>query len=275
MRRYLLIFGFILSAASVFANSNMELPFTVGETLEYRIHWGLIHVGRSLISTEWVEHEGRQLIAIRLKNRTYGVLAKIYPVDDFVESLVDPQTFLPVRFIKKLNQGRYHCDEETLLDHEKGVAYWHSRKTDKRKEYPIDAESRDILTFLYHSRLQVMQPDTIVKRQLIADEKLYDLEIHCEEIEPVKLSGFGDIDCLKIEPKASFNGIFVRAGRMWMWISRDPRRICTELKSEVLVGKVSLTLSSVTGPGDDFWLAKPVDDDDETPSPRRPMFRRR
>jgi hypothetical protein len=275
MRRYLLILGFILSTVPVFANSNIELPFAVGETLEYRIHWGLVSVGTSRISTEWVEYEGRQLIAIRLKNRTNGALSKLYPVDDFVESLVDPETFLPVRFIKKLNQGRYHCDEETLLDHVEGVAYWHSNKSGKKKEYAIEAESRDILTFLYHSRLQVMQPDTILKRQLIADEKLYDLEIHCEAIEPVKLSVFGDIDCLRIEPKASFNGIFVRAGRMWMWISRDPRRICTELKSEVLVGKVSLTLDSVTGPGDDFWVSKPMNDGDETPRPRRPIFRRR
>lgn len=258
---------------SVVAEPYVQLPFEVGEVLEYRIHWGLLSVGYSRLSTEWVEFEGRTLIAIRLKNRTNDVLSKLYPVDDSVESLVDPDTFLPVRFVKKLKQGRYRCDEETRFYHAQGMAYWVSKKNNETKQYEIAPESRDILSFLYYARLTDFQPDSVVRQQLMADEKLYDLHIHCKGIEEVELEGYGKVDCLKMEPKAAFRGIFVRKGRMWMWVSRDARRICTEIKSKVLVGNVSLSLESVKGPGDDFWVnPRPID---EKPLKKRRTFRRR
>ncbi|MFC1467436.1 DUF3108 domain-containing protein [Verrucomicrobiota bacterium] len=276
MKLWIFIFGLFVAAGPACAEPDVALPFRVGESLEYRIHWGVVNVGYSRITTEWVELEGRKLIAIRLRSRTNAVLSKLYPVDDFVESLVDPVTFRPVRFIKKIKQGGYHCDEETHFDYEKGIASWISKNGDADKQYVIDEESRDILTFLYYARLDEFQPGTVVQRKLISDEKQYDLDIHCEQIEEVELDGYGKIECLKMEPKASFQGIFVRKGRMWMWVSRDPRRICTEIKSKVFVGKVSLTLCSVTGPGDDFWVTTPTSCSiDKQPRKRRPPFRRR
>lgn len=275
MNRMLIILIITLMAPLCFADKPITLPFHVGEALEYRIHWGFLTVGSSRITTEWVEFEGRQLIAIRLRNRTNDILSKLYPVDDFVESLVDPETFLPVRFVKKLKQGGYRCDEETRFDFEKGMAHWVSHKNDNQKDYPIDKGTRDILTFLYYSRLEVFQPGEVVERKLMADEKLYDLEIHCEGFEDVSLDGYGKIKCLKMEPMAAFEGLFVRKGRLWMWVSRDPRRICAEIKSKVFVGKVSLTLCSVTGPGDDFWVKTPVDCEDEKNRKQRPPFSRR
>lgn len=274
MRNRIFIIIFLFSVRCFASNAEVHLPFEVGETLEYRIHWGLMNVGTSRMSTEWVEHDGRRLIAIRLRNWTNDVLSKLYPVDDFIETLVDPVTFLPVRYTKKLKQGKYQCDEVTHFDYESGLATWVSNKDQSEKQYGIDTQTRDILTFLYYTRLTEFVPESIEQRQLMADEKIYNLEIQSEKLETVDLDEYGKIECLKLEPKASFQGIFVRKGRMWMWISRDPRRICTEIKSKVFVGKVSLTLSVVTGPGNDFWVV-PKDEKAEN-SPKKPIvFRRR
>lgn len=275
MRLQLCIGLLFLVAGSAFSEPTESLPFRVGEELIYRIHWGLINVGSSQITTEWVEFEGRRLIAIRLRNRTNHVLSKLYPVDDFVESLVDPETFLPVRFTKKLKQGGYRCDEETFFDHEQGLASFVSHQDGTEKTYPIEKQTRDILTFLYFSRGQEFQPGEVVQRTLMSDEKLYTLDIHCGGIEAVNLDGYEKIECLKLEPKASFQGIFVRKGRLWMWISRDARRICTEIKSKVFVGNVSLTLCSVSGPGDDFWVETSDESAEQPPHKKAINFRRR
>ena len=58
----------------------------MGETLDYRIYWGVIPVGSSRVTTEWIEEDGRTLIAIRFRTKSNDVLSKIYPVDDFAGS---------------------------------------------------------------------------------------------------------------------------------------------------------------------------------------------
>ena len=69
-----------------------SLPFPVGEELTYNVYWSFIRVATATAKFEWTELDGRKLLAIRSTARTSGVADKIYRVDDFMESLVDPTT---------------------------------------------------------------------------------------------------------------------------------------------------------------------------------------
>jgi len=79
------------------------------------------------------------------------------------------------------------------------------------------------------------------------------LTLRTERHEKIKLDRYGDVRSLKLEPVAVFNGIFVRKGRMWTWISEDERRLCTQASVAVPVARVHVRLHRVEGPGDDFW----------------------
>jgi len=68
-----------------------------GENLIYRVHWGMIPVGETKITSEWVEEDGRKLINIRLRTRTNKWMDKIHKIDDDVIATVEPGTLLPVR----------------------------------------------------------------------------------------------------------------------------------------------------------------------------------
>ncbi len=87
--------------------------FPVGEELVYHAHWGLFHVAESRTTVNWTNHEGRALLAVRIRTKSNKVISTVYPVDDTVETLIEPNTFLPVSFSKVLNEGRYHTDEVT------------------------------------------------------------------------------------------------------------------------------------------------------------------
>ena len=63
---------------------------------------------------------------------------------------------------------------------------------------------------------------------------------------------------LKLEPVSKFNGLFVRTGRAFMWVSDDSRRLCTKATVAVPVARVKAYLKRVEGPGADFWV-KPDD----------------
>jgi hypothetical protein len=228
--------------------------FRVGEESVYDIHWGVIPVAHARVTSEWVEHEGRPVIRIRFTTKTLGVVEAFYPVDDLLESLIDPETFLPIRFVKKLSEGRYRADEETRFDFAAKKAYWQSHKNGKKKEFPIEADTRDVITFMYHMRAASLEPETESRHRVMADEKLYDLRLRMGKVEEVKLKKYGAVPCVKVEPEASFQGLFVRKGKMTAWVSTDPRRICTRITASVPVASIRITLAEVKGPGDDAWV---------------------
>jgi hypothetical protein len=234
--------------------SNMH--WQVGERLEYRLYWGLLPVGTATVTTEWIEENGRRLIAIRLRTFSNKVIEKIYPVDDAVESLIDPATFLPVRFTKNLSEGRHRYYEVTDFDHTLRVAHWQSKISGRRKELKIDVDTRDIPSFMYYMRVHKFATGTKEHFQVMADDKVYDLWVNTVLREKVKLPRFGAVPCLRLEPDAAFNGLFVRKGRIWVWISDDPRCLGIKMVASIPVANVRALLYSVEGPGDDFWTRK-------------------
>jgi hypothetical protein len=98
----------------------------------------------------------------------------------------------------------------------------------------------------------------------MTDEKLYDLFLTTRAVEPVKLPHYEQkIPSLKIEPRAKFDGLFVRKGKATVWISRDPRHLLTLARLSTPFGRVSITLHEVSGPGDDFWITERKNSGDE------------
>ena len=234
-----------------------ELWFPVGETLEYTITWGHIPVGTALVWSEWIQEGGRWRVAIRMRTRTNKVLSTLYPVDDFVESVIDPVTFLPLRFVKKVNEGRSRYDQETQFDHAAGKARWVSRLDGREREFAIQPDTRCIVSLPWWLRRFEFKPGEERTFMVMADRKMYELIVKPERYEDLDVGDHDDVPCLKIEPSATFEGVFVRKGRMWMWVSRDPRRLCTLVAAEVPVGRVRAHLEKVRGPGDDFWVKSP------------------
>ena len=56
-----------------------------------------------------------------------------------------------------------------------------------------------------------------------------------------------------MELKGKFNGMFVRKGRMFLWISDDARYTICRATASVPVASIKIVLKQVRGPGDDFW----------------------
>lgn len=244
---------------NLIGNLGYDFGFTVGEELYYKIYWGWIPVGKSRIITRWVEKDGKNYLAFRYRTRSNSVINKIYRVDDSIESIVDPDTFLPIIFTKNLNEGRHRYYEQTTFDFEKKAAHWRSFNKQREKTYDIEDDSRDLLCFLFYMRNLKIEPEKLKKVKVMADEKLYDLEIQAHKVEKVGTKGFGDVSGLKVEPKAKFQGLFVRKGKMMIWLSDDERAVAVRVEVQIPLAKVKVLLHEVTGPGDDFWIKRTIE----------------
>lgn len=247
-------------AASAAPSEERERPqlwFPQGETLTYRLHWGFIPIGEARVWNEWAEFDGRELLAIRVRIRTNAFMDAIYPVNDFLESLVEPEGFLPVRFERNVSEGRYRLHEVTTFDHKAGKAHWRHLLKGTEETFSIESDTRDIISFMYHTRSRKLEPHSEYKFRVMADEKIYNVEVKTHGYDRFRLPGFNWVESLKVEPTANFEGLFVRVGRAAMWVSGDERRLCTKASVEVPVASVSAVLIGVEGPGEDFW-ARPA-----------------
>ena len=234
--------------------STGALWFPIGETIEYKVMWGRIPVGRSVVTTEWIEADGLRFLAIRLRTRSNKVLSSFYPVDDFIESIIDPETFLPVRFTKKLREGTYRCHEVTTFNHETGIATFENKKRNFTRKYEIESDTRDLISFMYLMRTMDIPVGTTLDFRVMADEKIYDLSVRALKEEPVKLPRHGTVESVLFQPTAEFQGLFVRKGKLRIWVSGDERRIITKAAIKIPVANVNLLLDQVTGPGEDRWV---------------------
>lgn len=255
--RFLIGLALALAApwrAGAATNSRPALWFEVGEELHYRIHWGVMHVGDSYVTSEWIEENGRELLRIRYRTRSNSFLDRIYPVDDTIEAVIEPHSFLPVRFEKRLSEGRYRTHEVTVFDHENGKAYQTNRRKGTTREFDIEPDTRDLVTFMYYMRQHEFLPGDKASFRVMADEKIYDLHITAGPVETLKMQNYGKVRSIRIVPEAAFQGLFVRKGKMTLWISQDSRRIATRIQASVPVADVHVNLHRVRGPGDDFWV---------------------
>jgi hypothetical protein len=236
-----------------------ELWFPVGEALTYKIYWGILPVAETRVTAEWIEEEEdentRILLAFKVVTRSYTILDVIYPVNDYIESIVDPETFLPLRFVRRLSEGRYRLYEITTFNHKAHTAHWKHMVKKDEKDFAIEDNTRDLLSFMYFMRSQKLDPNQSYTHRLMADEKLYDLFINTRDYVNLSIPGFGRFQALYIVPEAKFQGFFVRVGKLQVWIADDKRCLCVKAMAKApVIGTIKLLLDKVEGPGNDAWV---------------------
>ena len=230
-----------------------KLWFPVGEEIDYEVFWGIFMVGEATAKAEWVNRDGRRLLSLNARAKTNGIVEKLYPVTEFLESIIDPVTFLPLSFEKDSHEGKHHHHELTTFDHAARKGLWKSLLKDDHEEFAIDEDTRDLMGLMYWIRKDPIQAGETRNYRVMTDEKLYELVVESGKKEKVELENYGKVPCIKMEPKGKFNGMFVRKGRMFLWLSDDARYTICRATASVPVASIKIMLKTVRGPGDDFW----------------------
>jgi hypothetical protein len=245
-----------LALAPAWDDPPPELWFPVGEDCLYEISWGIFTVGEARARADWIEVEGRRLLSISVEAESNGIVETLYPVKEFLQTLVEPQSFLPLAHEKQSSEGRHKTHEITVFDPANQEARYHSFLRDEGRAYPVPEGTRDMLSLMYFSRkAPLREPGEHREYGMVTNEKLYDVYIDALKNETVKTLRYGKRDCIKLEPTGKFEGMFVHKGRMFLWVSRDERYTLCAMDASVPVASIHIKLKEVRGPGDDDWVA--------------------
>ena len=218
-------------------------PFQPGERLTYAVTYLNIRAGTAVLEVQdALPVEGRAALKLVSTARSSSVLSKVYPVDNFVESLIDAETLSPYHMVFHRREGRKKNDFDLTFRHLDGTVL--SVKDGIGETITIPPFTHDLISCLYYVRnLPTMAPGTSLVLNLHHDKKNYRVEVRMEGVERVH-GPWGDIEAVRLLVVMPFQGLFLNEGNIRVWLTNDDRRLPVMMKAKVIIGSVVAKLTS-------------------------------
>ena len=218
-------------------------PFQVGEQFTYEISWLNITAGTAVMAINGAGMDGdRPLAKLITTARSSSFVTKFFPVDNRVESIVDPATLLPEHLKFKRREGKKKEDIEYTFHQKEGtVTVVKGEATETLKMLP---GTQDIISCLYFARSKLsLQPSSSLTMNVYHDKKNRKLDVRVEEIETVS-GPWGDVETARVLVVMPFQGLFLNQGNIRVWFTNDDRRIPVRMKAKVVIGSIVADLVS-------------------------------
>ena len=227
-----------------------EIPFTLNEQLKYSATWNFIPVGRASLEVEGMKNiDGKSLYCFVASTKcTLFLISLFYELESKIKSFVQPNSFVPVKYIGYIKKGNRYRRDTILYDQEKHRATWiHFRlgksleEHHEKKVMEIPPDVQDPLSTFYYLRTKKLEPGDILSIQVNADKKNWDVKVKVLRRGKMRFQGKSR-EVLIIEPKAWFQAAFFRRGKMVVWLTDDERKIPLYIQARVPFGIATLSL---------------------------------
>ena len=217
--------------------------FQVGEELTYEISWLNITAGTAVMAVSDAGTDGgRPLAKLITTTQSRPAITKFFPVDNRVESIVDPATLLPEHLTFKRREGKKKEDFEYTFHQKDGTVTVVKGTTTETLHIPPG--THDVISCLYYARSTLsFQPGSTLTMNVHHDKKNHKLDVRVEEIET--LSGpWGEAQTARVLVVMPFQGLFLNQGNIRVWFTNDDRRIPVRMKAKVIIGSIVADLVS-------------------------------
>ncbi|MDD2735637.1 MAG: DUF3108 domain-containing protein [Desulfuromonadaceae bacterium] len=243
-----LIAGLVLSTFAATATA-----FPIPERLEFELSYTGITAGRAVQEVKLVDN-GIHIVSTA---RSADWLRFIFPVDDRIESFLTSET--PAQFIgtprlyqERKHEGKTITNREARFDRQKLEVTTIDHRNKNEKKHVITKRTYDTLSSFFYFRTVPLQVGTSYYIDIFDCKRLWNTEVKVLRREELT-TPLGRFKTIVIQPLLKSEGIFARTGEMFIWLTDDDRRIPVQMKSKVIVGSITATLT-----GGSYWSARPV-----------------
>jgi hypothetical protein len=133
----------------------VKQTLSVGEKLVYAVDWRGIYAGQIILHVkELVNFSNRQCYHIIAQARPNRFFRLFYNVKYIVETYIDKETNMPLRFYKKRTYGKDITEEDISFDYNNNVAAWKYTGVEGKTIKLSVNNVQDLLSSLYYFRLK-------------------------------------------------------------------------------------------------------------------------
>lgn len=228
------------------------LPFGPGERVTMRFSYLSLTAGRGTMSVEADQRDGRPVLRFVTVARSEGLFAWLfrYRVQDRSDAWFDPVTGCSLGIEKHLREGKAHRDQVVAFDPVGGIAMVRDAKI-AQERFEVGPCPLDVLSAVFVLRARGLTEQAPLLVPVFDNGKRYVMRISFVARERLDLPaplGKGTPTTV-VEPQLEEGtGLFVKSGRLRIWLTDDARRIPVRMRTKVPIGSVSADLERYEPP---------------------------
>jgi uncharacterized protein DUF3108 len=237
-----------LATLIFFSPANRVAAFPIPERLEFDLAYSGISAGRAVQEVKQVDNE----IHIISTAKSDDWLRFFFPVDDRIESFLISGTpplhiGTPRLYQERKHEGKTITNREARFDHQKLEVTTIDHRNKSKKKQAITKRTYDTLSCFFYFRTIPLQVGTSYFIDIYDCTRIWNTEVKVLRREEL-VTPLGKFKTIVIHPLLKSEGIFARTGDMFIWLTDDDRRIPVQMKSKVVVGSITATLT-----GGSYW----------------------
>ncbi len=216
----------------------------LGEEMTFQIHYLGINIGSVKMSSEKIsEINGKKTYFLKAHLRSADYYSFIYSLDDAIESYVDSERFLPIKYSLIQRESKQEVDDLQLFDFEKLKTYhWYRRLKDEKikKDYKESyipqffQDSYSVFLFLRGLPLKIGNSYEI---PIVNRGTHWILKIKVSKHENIRILD-KKIPSIVLKAESYFPGIMKKKGDITLWYSQDDKKILLKFKAKIKLGSI-------------------------------------
>lgn len=221
-----------------------------GESLTYRIHYGLLTAGSATLTTSNTTFNGKPYFYVKGIGRTSGAVKAFFKVEDVYESYINLYG-QPYHYVRNVAEGSYRQHLESTFNHVNQTIYLVDKKNTDRAPKTINTVKgvQDMLSSFYYLRnldADQLKVGNVIKMNVWIDDEIFPFQLRVAGTENVSTK-FGKINCLKIVPSVISGRVFKDKEGVTLWVSNDANRVPIAIKAELAVGSIKASIDNISG----------------------------
>ncbi|HKP39063.1 MAG TPA: DUF3108 domain-containing protein [Pyrinomonadaceae bacterium] len=222
--------------------SNLNLPFSVGEQLNYQVYLGDGSKSMGTLTlgvTSRGKYFNRNGLMFTVTAQTNSDGGRLFYVNDKIVSYVDPETLLPFRTEINLAEGKWRTTRAYNVDQDRGAVI-----TDKKARIEVPVGTHDLLSLIYALRTFDLSPLKRNAISILAINQPRTLFITSQRRETIELGG-QKIPALLL----TLTTDDAQADRLQLrlWVGDDSRHLPLRISAVTPLGSVRADLAIVPG----------------------------
>lgn len=224
--------------------------FQKGEWLTFKIKYGWFNASEATIQIKEAKINNQQVLHIDGFGKSTGLLDVFFKVRDSYQTYIDPETNLPLKFERKINEGGYKKNKVLNFNHQDNLVEVIDHKNSTQNSYKMLEGTQDMVSVLYYLR-NIIDVNTIKEGQtftvnLFFDEENYPFKVKFLKQETLDTK-FGDIKCLKFRPYVKADRVFKEQESLSFWVSADENKLPIKIEAKLAVGSLTANLDQFKG----------------------------
>jgi len=219
-----------------------------GEMLKYKLYynWSFVWIPAGEVTFHLTTTDSTY--EANIEGRSYGSYDNFFRVRDQFHSSIDKETLHPLRFCRKVEEGKYRRFDSLMFDYELGSIYslnGETKESAKSDTFALANCVQDLVSIMYNLRnvnTDAYQPGDQISGNIFFDKEQVPLTIDYLKKENKKVKGMGRFQTVKIQPKVIIGNVFKEDDIMHIWVSDDGNKIPLVIQSPIRIGSVKAIL---------------------------------